>query len=186
MISTGLRTGRLVHGTRCLSALKFLFIFFTFFYFSVQATHAQISTRKLEAIYLYNFTKYIDWHRTHEVFVIGVLRDTHIATELSENLKGKEINNTPIQFKTISSLSDATHCQILYLPKSESRDLNALLQTISNKNVLLVSEEDLAARGASVSFFTDGSKLRFKINQQALDKAGLKASSSLLGLAIVI
>lgn len=132
-----------------LSLLKYLYIFaFTFYFFSVQDSHAQVSTRKLEAIYIYNFTKYIDWHNKEEAFVIGVLKDTEIAGELTENLKGKVVNKTPIEVKTIQNISDAANCQILYLPKSGSQELNALLQTISDKNILLVAEEDLAARGA--------------------------------------
>ncbi len=157
-----------------------------FFFLFILESSAQISTRKLEAIYMYNFTKYINWQDKDGSFVIGVLGERAIANELSENLKGKLVNNNPIEIKNISIVAEVGQCHILYLPKSKSRDLENVISTINNGNVLIVSEDDLASEGATVSFFIDGSKLRFKINQDALNKAGLQASSSLLSLAVII
>ena len=149
-------------------------------------SHAQVSTRKLEAIYMYNFTKYINWQNQGSSFVIGVLDEKKITAELNENLLNKEVKGKPIQVQNIGSVAEAKVCQILYLPKSNSGQLQSILDAVSNSDVLVVAEEDLAEQGASVSFFIDGSKLRFKINKGALDKAGLQASSNLLSLAVVI
>ena len=149
-------------------------------------SRAQISTRKLEAIYMYNFTKYINWQNEGSAFVIGVLDENKVAAELSENLQNKEVKGKPIQVQNIGSVAEAKKCQILYLPKSNSGQLQSILDAVSKTDVLVVAEEDLAAQGASVSFFIDGTKLRFKINKDALDKAGLQASSNLLSLAVVI
>ncbi|WKN45176.1 YfiR family protein [Tunicatimonas pelagia] len=144
--------------------------------------NAQISTRKLEAIYLYNFTKYINFPAASGGYVIGVLQEKSIANELQGNLK----NKSEIAVKTISSPSEAKACNIVYVPKSASSQLAALVSQINDAGVLIVTEEDLASEGAPVSFVVDGSKLRFKINQLALKKTGLQASSSLLSLAILI
>ena len=149
-------------------------------------SNAQISTKKLEAIYMYNFTKYINWQNSGAAFVIGVLDEKSVTTELGENLQNKEVKGKPIQVQTIGGIAEAKKCQILYLPKSKSSQLQSILDAVRNTDVLVVAEEDLASQGASVSFFIDGSKLRFKINKDALDKAGLQASSSLLSLAVVI
>ena len=144
--------------------------------------NAQISTRKLEAIYLYNFTKYINFPATSSEYVIGVLHEQGIADELQGNLK----NKSEIKVKTINSPSEAKACNIIYVPKSASAQLSELVTQIGGAGVLVVTEEDLASEGAPVSFIIDGSKLRFKINQLALKKTGLQASSSLLSLAILI
>lgn len=149
-------------------------------------SHAQISTRKLEAIYMYNFTKYINWQTQGNTFMIGVLNENTVAAELGDNLQSKEVKGQPIRVQNIASVAEAKNCQILYLPKSNSGQLQSILDAVKNTDVLVVAEEDLAAEGASVSFFIDGSKLRFKINKGALDKAGLQASSNLLSLAVVI
>ena len=143
---------------------------------------AQVSTRKLEAIYMYNFTKYINWqHAGGEGHTIGVWEESEVASELEANLKSKG----GIVVKVIKTAAEAKACEIVYLPKTKSGQLNALM-TAAGSDVLIVTEEDLAAEGASVSFVLDGSKLRFKINQGALNKAGLQASSSLLSLAILL
>ena len=143
---------------------------------------AQVPTRKLEAIYMYNFTKYINWQRTGgQGHTIGVWEESEVATELQDNLK----NKGGIVVKVISTAAEAKECEIVYLPKTKSAQLSQLMAA-AGSDVLIVTEEDLAAKGASVSFVQDGSKLRFKINQGALDKAGLQASSSLLSLAILL
>ena len=131
---------------------------------------------------MYNFTKYINWQRTAgQGHTIGVWEESEVAAELQDNLK----NKGNIVVKTISTADEAKACEIIYLPKTKSAQLSQLMATAGN-DVLIVTEEDLAAKGASVSFVQDGSKLRFKINQGALDKAGLQASSSLLSLAILL
>lgn len=148
-------------------------------------SNAQISTRKLEAIYMYNFTKYINWQNHGNAFTIGVLNENKVTAELSENLQNKDVKGKPIQVQNIS-LAEVKKCQILYIPKVNSGQLQSILEAVQNTDVLVVAEEDLAEQGASVSFFIDGSKLKFKINKDALDKAGLQASSNLLSLAVVI
>ena len=158
----------------------FLLVVISLFFFA--ETQAQVSTRKLEAIYLYNFTKYINWQKATGSYTIGVLGDSDIAQELETNLKSKG----GITVKTINNVAEGKSCEIVYLPKAKSASLADLVKTLSSQGVLIVTEDDLAAQGASVSFVLDGSKLRFKINQQALDNAGLQASSSLLSLAIVL
>ncbi len=131
---------------------------------------------------MYNFTKYINWQSGgSNGHVIGVWEESSVASELQENLKNKD----GIEVKMINSAAEAKQCQIVYLPKTKSSQLNTLVAQAGG-DVLIVTEEDLAAKGASVSFVLDGSKLRFKINQGALNKAGLQASSSLLSLAILL
>lgn len=148
----------------------------------VAETQAQVSTRKLEAIYMYNFTKYINWQSGGgDSHTIGVWEESEVASELQDNLK----NKGGIVVKVIKTAEEAKSCQIVYLPKTKSDQLRTLVSQ-AGSDVLIVTEEDLAAKGASVSFVLDGSKLRFKINQGALNKAGLQASSSLLSLAILL
>ena len=145
-------------------------------------SQAQVSTRKLEAIYIYNFTKYINWQHTgKEGHTIGVWEESEVASELEANLKSKG----GIIVKVIKTAQQAKNCEIVYLPKTKSEKLSELVSAVGS-DVLIVTEEDLASKGASVSFVLDGSKLRFKINQVALNKAGLQASSSLLSLAILL
>ncbi|MEQ9442398.1 MAG: YfiR family protein [Cyclobacteriaceae bacterium] len=159
--------------------LRWGFVVASLLFFS--QSYAQISTRKLEAIYLYNFTKYINFPTTSG-YTIGVLQDQEITSELQENLESKG----GIDVKTINTVGEAENCHIVYVPKTKSSQLTALVSKLNKAGVLIVTEEDLANQGAPVSFVIDGSKLRFKINKLALEQSGLQASSSLLSLAILV
>ena len=150
--------------------------------FCTVQSNAQISTRKLEAIYLYNFTKYINFPTSTGKYTIGVLQEQGVANELQSNLQSKG----GVEVRSIGSVGEAQECHILYVPKAASSQLNDLVSHLNNSGVLIVTEEDLAAEGAPVSFVVDGSKLRFKINKLALEQTGLQASSNLLSLAILV
>jgi hypothetical protein len=60
------------------------------------------------------------------------------------------------------------------------------LSQISEPNILIVTEEDLIAEGASISFEMKNSKLNFIINKKKTEESGLKVSSALLSMGTVI
>ena len=78
-------------------------------------------------------------------------------------------------------------CDIIYLPKEQSRNLRLVAQKAKGENVLIVTEDkELAAKGANISFYVEDDKLRFIINKAATADQNIKISSSLLSLAEVI
>lgn len=152
--------------------------------FTSQA-NAQVSTAKMEAVYIYNFTKYINWSGPGNEFIIGVIGTSPMLDELKQSLAGKMVGNKRIVVKSVS-VQDAGRCQMAYIPGTSSDKLPSVLKSTTGKNVLVVTQEDLAAKGAGISFFTQSGKLKFKLNQSALKNAGLQASNNLLSFATVL
>ncbi|MBA3682396.1 MAG: YfiR family protein [Bacteroidetes bacterium] len=149
--------------------------------------YAQTSTYgKLQAAYVYNFAKYIKWPNNFEVFNISVLGETEITEDLKAVLKNKKASGKEIALNVINTLEEAKDINILYVPSSRSRDLPYILKTLEGKNVLVLTEEDLARKGATISFIMEDDKLGFKINKNVLIKAGLTVSEGLLKMAVII
>lgn len=168
--------------------LSFLLLLTLFSCINFEAK-AQVSSAKIkmEVVYLYNFTKYVDWTGggDKDKFVIGVLGSPEMKEELGKSLTGKKVGTKDIEIKDIE-IGQVIDCSIVYLGSSQSNSLSAVNAKIKGKNILLVTQEDLAEKGACISFFMQKGKLKFKLNQAALRDSGLKASENLLTFATVI
>jgi hypothetical protein len=140
----------------------------------------------LQAAYLYNFAKYITWPDEQEQFVIGIYLDADIIADLETVLKGKRVRGKAIEIKKVTTIEDVLLCNIIYVSGANSKSIELLTTSLEGKNILLVTEDDLVRKGATVSFVVEDDKLKFKVKKTLLDKAGLVASEGLLKLAIVM
>lgn len=155
--------------------------------FSAGTASAQASSyEELQAAYLYNFAKYIKWPGEHESFNIGIVgSDERLIEILGGVLKGKRVGGKNLTVTTVSEKDSLKSFHLLYIPAQHSRLLEATLENIGASQVLVVTERDLVKKGATISFLVHDNKLRFKVNVEALQKAGVVASEGLLKLAIL-
>ena len=140
----------------------------------------------LKAVFIYNFTKYIDWDNMGNEFVIGVIGNSPIENALIEIAKNNTIKNKRIVIRHYARPEDIRTCQILFIAKRSSYTLSSILHE-TGRGVLTISEEDGYSRqGTAFNFVIREDKLKFEANLKAIDDAGLKASSQLLKLAIIV
>ena len=141
----------------------------------------------LKAAFIYNFTKYIDWDlsNTNE-FTIGVLGSSSIYNSLLEISKTKTVNDKRIVILHFNKPEEITNCNILFISANSSHSLTPILAKV-NKGTLTISEEaGLAEEGTAFNFVVINDKLKFEANVKSINAAGLKASSQLLKLAIIV
>lgn len=141
----------------------------------------------LKAVFIYNFTKYIEWEVRNEEnnFVIGVMGPSPVIGPLTEIAKTNTVNNKKIIIRSFSKPEEMGECQILFIPRRTPFTLSSILDRCG-KGVLTVSEEEgLSKKGVAFNFVVINDKLKFEANLKALYLAGLKASSQLLKLAII-
>ncbi|MUM76770.1 DUF4154 domain-containing protein [Pseudodesulfovibrio sp. F-1] len=75
-------------------------------------------------------------------------------------------------------------CHVLILVGTPDRTAAAILQTVTDRPVLTVTQSPSGMRmGAVVNFILKNGRLRFEINPAAAERTGLSISSRLLGLA---
>ena len=154
--------------------------------FSNRAAYAQTSSyEELQAAYIYNFAKYVKWPTEgNPTFVIGIYGELEIMEFLQKTLDGKKIKGEVIELREINSVEEMMDVSIVYVPESGSKNMNALIDAVRGKSILIVTEDDLIKKGAMISFVVEDDKLRFKLKKNALAEAGLVASEGLLKLAI--
>ena len=144
---------------------------------------------KIKAVFLYNFTKYIEWPKEQRQgnFVFGIVGDSPLYTELSNMAKTKQAAGRAIEVKRFNSIGDITPCHILYIPAKESSKWDAVSGKVTSKNTLLVTEQPgLAKKGAAINFVIKDNRQKFELNLSNAQKHGLKVSSSLEALAILV
>jgi hypothetical protein len=161
--------------------------FLTFFAGTILA---QIQEREdnLKAVFIYNFTRYIDWEETStgNEFVIAVLGSSRVTAPLMEIAKTNTVQSKKITIRHFNNPDEITPCNILFISANPSFPLSSVLSKISKGTLTISEEAGFAEQGAAFNFVVVNDKLKFEANVKSLNAAGLKASSQLLKLAIIV
>lgn len=143
---------------------------------------------KYHPIFIYNFSKYIEWpsDKAGDDFVISVVGNNTAYREMLGIMeKKKMIKNRNLVVKKCNSIEEVQHSDVVFVTKYEKMEPTELTAMLNSQGTLVITEHDnMAANGSHINFIiTDDSKIGFELNSQSAEKAGLKVSSSLAGLA---
>jgi hypothetical protein len=150
------------------------------------------SEYELKAAFLFNFAKFVEWPSNAFVnpkapFSVCILGPDPFGSALDDALRGKAIAEHPVSVTRVKSIADITACQILFVASSESRRLPEVLAKLRDQYVLVIGEtDDSASSGGVIQFTLEENRVRFFINTDAADRAGLKISSKLLALTKIV
>jgi hypothetical protein len=153
---------------------------------AIAADQSDVETRIKDA-FIYNFARFVEWpaHANPGPMRIGVLGRGDLASPLEDIVRGKLVNGRPIQVVHISVVTEADCCEILLIERSESSHLKEIAQALAEKPILTVCDSGNCLRdGVMIGFRIVEETVRFQINQEAAQHAGLIISSQLLKVAI--
>jgi hypothetical protein len=148
--------------------------------------------RPLHEVYsmmVFNFIKYVQWpdHDVTGEFVIGVVGNNDVYTTLTAWYGGKAKGNKTYVIKKFANASEVTDCHLVYIDKSKSGEFEAINNKVKGKGTLVVTDRPgLGQKGSCINFKTVEDKLRFELNQQAVEASNLKVSGALSSMAILI
>lgn len=138
----------------------------------------------LQTLYIFNFTKYVEWPTGSKSIKIGVVDNTTAEGYLDKMAKAKSTGTSEISVINSKNENELGSCQIIFVPFNTTHLAAKLIERFGSQPILIITEEpDLTRKGAGVSFKQVSGKLRFQINEEAIKSKGLKVSSSLLVLA---
>jgi hypothetical protein len=143
----------------------------------------------LKVAFVYNFAKFTEWPEPpgqrspniHFCFSQG-----SIDRKLQESLASKVVNGRPIEIQEVRK--NFSLCHVIYVGQvSKNGTLKEAIEWGRHRPVLLVSDiMGFVHRGGHIELYTEGSKLRFRVNLATVRKSNLKLSSKLLQLADVV
>jgi hypothetical protein len=147
---------------------------------------------QVKAVYLYNFGKFVHWPPNdaadkNGVFTVCVLGQDPFGPALDATLAGATIDGKHVVAKRISSPSESAHCRILFLGSTEVTRLRKIMDALDKEAVLTVSDiPEFSQHGGMIEFVMEESRVRFEVNLDAAQQAGLTLSSELLKVATTV
>jgi hypothetical protein len=167
------------------SAFRFPFLFLLVALIVLPGAGYNKADYTFHTLYVYNFTRYIEWPDAPKEIIIGVSGGNPDVIEAFEKMAIlKTTADRKYTIKPVMSPADADKCRLLFLPAGESSKLAAFAGRNLRHCILVTEGEGLLKKGGMINFVLVDRKLRFELDQPALEKAGLKVSAQLVGMAV--
>ena len=150
--------------------------------------HAQAVTQPaLRAAFLYNFAKFTEWpadRPPNGPLTLCVLDDSGVEGALNDLVGNSTINGRAVIISTKVTGARLRTCHLLYVGETTAGRASAILDELLGAPVLTVSNgDDFVRLGGIVGLFLEEGRMRFAINPDAAQRAGVRLSSRLLQLA---
>lgn len=158
------------------------------------AALSKVEEYQLKAVFLLRFSSFVVWPETAvnnnaqvNDFAICILGKDPFEEKLDIIIEHESYANLAIEVHRLTDYREAHRCRILFVDKSEQKNVRTILAFVQQYPILTVSEiEGFSKQGGIVEFFIIRSKVRFQISRSALASAGLKANANLLRVAKLI
>jgi signal transduction histidine kinase len=156
---------------------------------SVFSANGQTSLEDLKrsqrAIFIFNFAQQVGWLNMAqlETFSIGVLGTDPVVINLNTMAQKRNIAGKPVKilrFQDIKAISDV---QLLYVNRSYGYNITTILEKISQKNILLVTE-NYDYNKSMINMINVEDTFQYEINIRRLQKENFVIAPSLKSYAI--
>jgi hypothetical protein len=144
---------------------------------------------KHQSVFIYSFTRYVIWPDAYNAgdFEILVLGDSPVIAELKAMAQAKKVGERTIKVTKINNASEIRKANILFVSSGKAAEFEGVVNKVNTQSILIITEEPgLGAKGSNINFVVKDGKLAFELNQGAMTKQSLKASTELSRLAIMI
>jgi hypothetical protein len=137
------------------------------------------------SVFIYSFSRYIEWPKEDGEFKIGVVGGSlKLEESLEKMANSKSTENKKYIIKVVHSLEEADEYQMLVFPKNHTELFEKYAIKLKEKPVLLITEnEEMISRGANINFVRIDQKLQYEIDQKRIEEKGMKVSSKLVTMS---
>ncbi len=157
-----------------------------------RACAEEVSEYQIKAAFLYNFARFVEWPpeksgEAGDPLAICIVGENPFGNTLDELIKNKAISGRQLVVRRLKVGQSARDCQVAFISSSEKKHMQSFLESLEGASVLTVGDvEGFAAMGGVINFTMEESRVRFEVNLDAAERAGLKISSKLLSLAKIV
>lgn len=159
---------------------------------SMSSSYAQNTSTpeyQLKAVFLFNFTQFIEWPEgsfatEQSPLIIGILGEDPFGSYLSDVVSGEKVNGHPIMIMHFRNYEDIKTCHILFIANNEMNKMEQITASLKKHHILTVSDApNFLYQGGMIRFFIKNNKIQFQINLDVAREDNLVISSKLLRLA---
>jgi len=153
---------------------------------SVSGSQSQ-DERAVRAAYVFNLSRYVEWPSEKKELVIGFIGPRDTGEFLLKMLDGKKSESRPIHVMLFPSDDELPRCSMLYIADSQAKKIRATLEKVEDKSIVTVGEADSFTQiGGMVGLVKVGELIQMQVNLEATQRAGIKISSRMLNLAMIV
>lgn len=151
-----------------------------------------VEPSQVEAAYLYNFAKFVEWPPATfpdpaGPAMICVVGDQRVSAVLTQAVVGKKVNGRPVEVREPQSSKEFKLCHILFIAFTDKEHIGETLKGLRGLGVLTVGQSDqFIALGGMINLTLKNSRIELEIDPEASDAVGLKISSRLLVVARLV
>jgi len=134
-------------------------------------------------------THFIQWPNLENKFIIGIYQNEDLKDQMNIILKEKKIQRLPVTVYNIKNPEDERldEINLLYFTKESSSSVDKIFKKIKNKPVLIITDfPNDVYHGMHLGLYYKNKRIKFIINQEALENAKLKASYKILKLSKIV
>lgn len=155
--------------------------------FSLAVLKVDAQEEKYITLYIYNFTKYIEWPDEYkgDDFVIDILGHKSVYERLKPMLEEKQrgsqnfVVNNPTQVSEINE-----DCHILFVGHWQSKKIQEALNKVGDNGTLVVTEKGgMLEQGSAINLVVKNQEIAFELKKSNLTKYNLSYSNDLTSLA---
>lgn len=148
---------------------------------------AQHDERSVRAAFVYNLTKYVTWPVSAHELNICVLGGGATGPALKLIVDGKISEGRIIHVLLNPPESGLRRCDIVYWSDPMTSRIRSVLAETRGTSILTVGEDERFVReGGMIGFVRSGDSIQIEVGLDSVIAAGLKISSRLLDLALIV
>jgi len=146
------------------------------------------NTLEVKAAFLYNFAKFVEWPSDATsgmpTINVGVVGNDAVGEALRAMVRDKNIGGKGLSVRKPANLDDLAGLHLLFVGGAEKHRVADILRRLDGATVLTVSDIDrFCQMGGTIELVVENNHVRFDVRLDAAQRARLKVSSKLLGLA---
>jgi hypothetical protein len=144
---------------------------------------------EVKAAFIFNFTKFTEWPAlpSGAAIVVCVTGDDAVAAALVQTVGRQTISGHRVEVRSAQDRARWRDCRALFIADVAARREAGGLGAITGLPVLTVSDSSgFSQAGGIIELYVEDQRMRFAINVDAAERAGLHLSSRLLQLARIV
>lgn len=145
---------------------------------------------KVKAVFIYNALKFTELNSAPAAVAsamnLCLLGESPFGANL-DSLEGMTVKGRKLALKKVKISEIENGCEVLFICRSERDNLQNILKSANQKNVLTIGDtEGFGRKGVIVNLFLQENSVRFKVNLDAAKRSGIKFDARFLKLAVII
>lgn len=146
---------------------------------------------QVKAAFVYNFTKFVEWPAgqfpsADAPIVIGVFAGHPSLAELEDVVRERKVNARPLHVVPVRNPDDLRNLHVLYVGADDEPAFRRVAAAAPASVLTIGDGRGDAAGGCIITFKTEKDKVRFEIDMDRAEEAGLKISAQLQKLATAV